>query len=162
MIKVVCFVGYSGTGKTTLLEKVVKELSHLGYKTGVIKSDAHGLVFDKQGKDTHRFRKSGADRVAAVGREEFFVYGSVKHESDLQYMINSYFQSFDIILIEGFKNSEYPKIEVNYSAAGKPFLGPEINNIKAVVSDKKPEKAVKHFAFSDTDKLIKYIIEILN
>jgi len=109
----VSFVAKSGTGKTTLLEKVVGELKKRGYRVGVIKHDAHRFDIDHPGKDSHRLTQAGADTMLISSQDKLAVIKQHTAEPSLTELIATYFSGVDLILTEGFKKYSIPKIEVH-------------------------------------------------
>jgi molybdopterin-guanine dinucleotide biosynthesis protein B len=113
MVKAVSFVAKSGTGKTTLLEKVIVHLKSRGYKVGVIKHDAHRFDIDHPGKDSHRLTAAGADTMLISSPEKLALVKKHSQSPPIEELIETYFSDMDIVLTEGFKKSGMPKIEVN-------------------------------------------------
>ncbi len=111
--KAVSFVAKSGTGKTTLLEKVIAELSRRGYRVGVIKHDAHRFDIDHPGKDSHRMTAAGAATMLITSPEKLAMVKKHSASPPLEELVESYFADVDIIVTEGFKKSGLPKIEVH-------------------------------------------------
>jgi molybdopterin-guanine dinucleotide biosynthesis protein MobB len=111
--KAVSFVAKSGTGKTTLLEKVIAELKGRGYRIGVIKHDAHRFDIDHPGKDSHRLTAAGADTMLISSPEKLAVVKKHAASPPIEELIATYFGDVDLILTEGFKQSGLPKIEVH-------------------------------------------------
>ena len=109
----VSFVAKSGTGKTTLLEKVISELKKRGYRLGVIKHDAHHFDIDYPGKDSHRLTQAGADTMLISSQDKLAVIKQHAAEPSLNELIATYFSDVDMILTEGFKECNLPKIEVH-------------------------------------------------
>ena len=103
----------SGTGKTTLLEKVIGELKARGYRVGVIKHDAHRFDIDHPGKDSHRLTAAGADTMLISSPEKLAVVRKHPASPPIGELIATYFSDVDIVLTEGFKKSDLPKIEVH-------------------------------------------------
>lgn len=128
----------SGTGKTTLIEKLIKILKERNYKVGVLKHDAHKFEIDKEGKDSYRFTKAGADNVIISSPEKLAMVEVLKEEKNIDQIIGL-FHDMDIILIEGFKKNNYPKIEVHRKEVDNSLLceNREFNTSTfiAVVSD---------------------------
>ena len=112
-IQAVSFVAKSGTGKTTLLEKVISELKGRGYRVGVIKHDAHRFDIDHPGKDSHRLTAAGADTMLISSPEKLAVVKKHAASPPIEELIATYFGDVDIVLTEGFKKSGLPKIEVH-------------------------------------------------
>ena len=111
--KAISFVAKSGTGKTTLLEKVIIELKARGYRVGVIKHDAHKFDIDHPGKDSHRLTAAGADTMLISSPEKLAVVKKHSVSPPIEELIETYFEDVDVILTEGFKKSGLPKIEVH-------------------------------------------------
>lgn len=109
----VSFVAKSGTGKTTLLEKVIAELKGRGYRIGVVKHDAHRFDIDHPGKDSHRLTAAGADTMLISSPEKLAVVKQHAAAPPIEELIATYFSDVDLILTEGFKKSGLPKIEVH-------------------------------------------------
>jgi len=111
--KAVSFVAKSGTGKTTLLEKVIAELKRRGYRVGVIKHDAHRFDIDHPGKDSYRLTQAGADTMLIASPEKLALIKKHADSPPVEELIAAYFGDVDLILTEGFKKSGLPKIEVH-------------------------------------------------
>jgi molybdopterin-guanine dinucleotide biosynthesis protein B/molybdopterin-guanine dinucleotide biosynthesis protein len=111
--KALSFVAKSGTGKTTLLEKVIAELKQRGYLVGVIKHDAHRFEIDHPGKDSWRLTQAGADTMLVSSPEKLALVKKHPDPPPVDELIATYFADVDVILTEGFKKSGLPKIEVH-------------------------------------------------
>ncbi len=110
--KIFGFVGYSGSGKTTLAGAVTEILSRRGFKVAVLKDAHHRVDMDTPGKDTWRYRESGAVQVMLRTPERWVLQTQTPESANIDELI-SHFDNPDIILIEGFKNEgNFPKIEV--------------------------------------------------
>jgi molybdopterin-guanine dinucleotide biosynthesis protein MobB len=112
-IKAVSFVAKSGTGKTTLLEKVISELKGRNYTVGVIKHDAHRFDIDHPGKDSYRLTAAGADTMLISSPEKLALIKQHPASPPIDELLETYFGDVDIVLTEGFKKSGLPKIEIN-------------------------------------------------
>lgn len=112
-IKALSFVAKSGTGKTTLLEKVIAELKGRGYRVGAIKHDAHRFDIDHPGKDSHRLTAAGADTMLISSPEKLALVKKHAEPPPIEELLATYFGDMDIVLTEGFKKSGLPKIEVH-------------------------------------------------
>jgi molybdopterin-guanine dinucleotide biosynthesis protein MobB len=107
------FVGSSGSGKTTFVEKLIKRLAERGYKVGAIKHDAHRFEIDKPGKDSYRFKEAGAKVVVISSSEKLaMVRVNSDNELDIHEIVLRYFGDVDIVITEGYKKSDIPKFEV--------------------------------------------------
>ncbi len=115
MVKAVCIIGYSGSGKTTLIEKLIPLLKKRGYRIGTIKHSRHDISNDKPGKDSYRHKSAGAEAVILAGPHRINLVKEMEDPalSDLL----PFLDDMDLVLIEGFKHSPYPKILVIPEAA---------------------------------------------
>jgi len=147
-------VAKSGTGKTTLLEKLIAELKNRGYRVGAIKHDAHEFEIDREGKDSWRLTRAGADtmviscptKIAMIKRNTMMTEPSV---SDI---VNAYYSGTDIVLTEGFKKNHFPKIEVHRKERSSTLMcrGEAYDpTLIAVASDDHPEADVPVFGIND-------------
>ena len=113
MKPLVTFVGTSGCGKTTLIEKVIPLLTSRGYNVSTLKHDAHDFQMDKEGKDTWRHKKAGARAILISNKDKYAMIcdadGREKNIDELAAMLPDY---TDIIIAEGFKKELQKKIEV--------------------------------------------------
>ena len=112
---IVSIVAKSGTGKTTLLEKLIGELKRRGYAVGAVKHDAHRFEIDREGKDSWRLTQAGADTMLITSPAKVAMVKQNRDgvEPSLVEAIAAYCGDLDIVLTEGFKKSSLPKIEVH-------------------------------------------------
>lgn len=132
---IVSIVGKSGSGKTTLLEKVVAELTKRGYNVGTIKHDVHGFEIDYEGKDSWRHKKAGARTVVLSSPDKLAVIKDVDEEWNPFLLASSFVNDTDIIITEGYKKADYPKIEVIRKAKSTKSICRKDKNLIAVASD---------------------------
>lgn len=104
--------GYKNSGKTTLITKLIPELTKRGYKTAVIKHDGHDFESDVPGTDSYRHQKAGAYGTSVFSKNRILITKECCGIDERQLM--RAFPEADIILIEGLKNSGYPKYICNY------------------------------------------------
>ncbi|WP_295586849.1 molybdopterin-guanine dinucleotide biosynthesis protein B [uncultured Oscillibacter sp.] len=130
MAEVYVFAAWSGTGKTAYLERLIPYLNQLGLTAAVVKHDVHGLALDRPGKDSHRLFAAGAEATAVVCGGEVLLHR--RAEPSLEEVL-ALLPPTDLVLVEGFKSSHYPKIAVCRAASGKPLAAPE--ECLAVVTD---------------------------
>ena len=121
---VVSIVAKSGTGKTTLLEKLIRELKCRGYRVGAVKHDAHKFDIDREGKDSWRLTEAGADTMIITSPAKVALVKQNRDglEPPLAEAIAAYCGDLDIVLTEGFKKSSMPKIEVHRLERSKRLL----------------------------------------
>lgn len=133
MIPVISFIGRSGVGKTTYLEKLIAELKRRGHRVGVVKHDIHGFEMDHPGKDTWRHAQAGADVVCISSREKFAMIKKTRQDMALAEIV-ARMDEVDIVLVEGYKNHSPLQVEVFRQAAGREPLG-DPAGIFALISD---------------------------
>jgi len=123
-LPVVSIVAKSGTGKTTLLVKMIAELKSRGYRVGAVKHDAHRFNFDHEGKDSWRLTQAGADITLITSPEKIAMIKQLPggDEPPLAETIATYCGDVDIALTEGFKHGDLPKIEVHRHACGDTLI----------------------------------------
>ncbi|MEN9422830.1 MAG: molybdenum cofactor guanylyltransferase [Pseudomonadota bacterium] len=129
---------WSGTGKTTLLANLIPHLKQAGLRLTVIKHGHHQLELDTPGKDTYRFREAGADQVLLVSRKRMAMMQECKtqHEPELVDALRFVNRDCaDLVLVEGFKHTAIPKIEVHRPSLGKPLLYPTDPSVIALATD---------------------------
>ncbi len=108
---VICIVGKSKSDRTRLMEALVKELKSRGLRVGALKHHKHGdFEIDKEGKDTWKYAKAGADTVAISSSVKLAVIKNVKGEMELGEILDRYFADNDIVLADGFALSDKPRI----------------------------------------------------
>ncbi len=158
MIPILSVVGRSRSGKTTLLEKLIRCLTARGRRVGTVKHHYHGpVVVDVPGKDSWRHRQAGARAVALVSPDTSFAVCDTPETVSLETVVHRSLVGVDLVLTEGFKAGPMPKIEVNRRAMGVPLLcGPE-DRLVAVAADWETGAAVPHFGLEDTEPLADFI-----
>ncbi len=119
---VVSIVAKSGTGKTAFISRLVPALKSLGLHVGVIKHHSHPTPFDTPGKDTYRLTQAGADIVVGVSAVQTAVFIQHLGSDDLDAIIARFLSDMDLVLIEGYKRGNYPKIEVHRAARSRELL----------------------------------------
>lgn len=121
-MKVIGFAGFSGAGKTTLVEQLVAELRLRGQRVSVIKHAHHSFDIDHPGKDTYRHREAGAFEVVVASDRRLALIREfeVPRELSVHHLLSEVFEGVDWVLVEGFKDSDLLKIEVWRAQAQKP------------------------------------------
>lgn len=139
--------GKSNSGKTTLLEKLIREAKQRGWRVATLKHDVHGFVMDQPGKDTWRHAQAGADVVAISSPHRIAILESVAEDQPLEEVL-ARIQGVDVIFTEGYKYGDKPKIEVFRSAVHQVlFSNPE--ELLAIASDIAFDNGIPSFDLDD-------------
>ena len=135
-MRVIGLAGWSGAGKTTLIEKLIPELRRRGHSVSTLKHAHHAFDMDKPGKDSHRHREAGAAQVLVASTQRLALLTELRDapEPRLADLLRM-FAAVDLVLIEGFRSDAHAKIEIFRAANGKPLRHPEDDQIVALVSD---------------------------
>ena len=142
--------GAHNSGKTTLLEKLLPVLRSRGLKVGIIKHDGHDFTPDVPGTDSFRLREAGAEGVAVYSGTRYLLTEEFRlTEQDLLALFERH--GYDLVLLEGFKSSGWPKIEVVRSAVS---AAPESIQPLAVVGD----IPGANFGLEDTQALVDWLV----
>ena len=166
-MKVFGITGYSGAGKTTLLEALIPLFVVRGLRVSLIKHTHHDFDIDKPGKDSWRLREAGCAEVMLLSNRRWALMHELRGaaEPDLAEQI-ALLSPCDLVLIEGYKEAPYPKLEVHRAANDKTLLAassPE--NIVAVASDTAIslplELAVPVLDLADRDAIANFILTYL-
>ena len=134
-IPIVSFIGKSNSGKTTLLEKIISELTFRGYRVAVIKHNKHGFNIDHEGKDSYRLKKAGAVTTIVSSPHQIALIQDVDHDHSFEEIRDKFIDHVDIILTEGHKVNDYPKIEVFRSELKRELFAAQDKRLIAVASD---------------------------
>ena len=155
MPPVILFIGKAKSGKTTLLEKVIAELTDRGYNSATIKHTFHNIEPDIHGKDTWRHIDAGCKMTTLVANNNIILIKPIKEQANVDDVIKLYGEDNDIIFIEGFKHSDFPKIEVHRKAIGPILIN--IKNIVAYASDEVIDTPLQQFNINDSKGIADFI-----
>ena len=155
-IPVVAFSAYSGTGKTTLIEKLVKNLKARGVRLAVVKHDGHHFELDREGKDSWRFTRAGADVTVISSREQ--TAWMEQRELTLERVLAP-IRAVDLILVEGYKNEDLTQIGLCRRETGKGFPSDTKRYCAAVTDWDGAELGIPCFGFEEIDRLAEFIME---
>ncbi len=137
-IPIIGFAAFSGTGKTTLVTKVIPILKEKGLRLGVLKHAHHSFVIDTPGKDSYELRNAGAQQVIVASKQR--IAWVIENQSDNEPSLFELLQNFadqelDLIIVEGFKHEPFTKIEVYRSGLKRPLLACKDEHVIAVATD---------------------------
>lgn len=165
-IPVLGFAAFSGTGKTTLLKQLLPLLREQGLRIGMIKHTHHDFDIDQPGKDSYELRKAGASEMLVASGQRWALMVETEKSGDpiLQDMVKRLDQSrLDLVLVEGFKNERFPKIELHRSKLNKPRLYPDDDSIIAFATDDQSEQpaAIPQLDLNNCGAIVGFILEWL-
>ncbi|QFY44947.1 molybdopterin-guanine dinucleotide biosynthesis protein B [Candidatus Methylospira mobilis] len=165
-IPVLGFAARSGTGKTTLLEKLIPLLKASGLRVGLIKKSHHDIEIDRPGKDSYRLRQAGAATVLLCSpyRRAIIVEHDMQKEPDLcEELAQIDQQGLDIILVEGFKDANIPKIELHRKQRDNPLEFRNDPSIIALASDNGPipDTNIPHLDINNAGQIRDFILSYM-
>ena len=157
MIPKISIVGRSNSGKTTLIEKLISELSGRGHRVATVKHDVHGFDIDKEGKDSWRHKKAGSQLVVISSPSKIAIIKDLEQEQDLEEIRRQWIHDVDIIVTEGYKRESFPKIEINLFQDPPEFVCSDDDNLIAVVAKVPRRGAVPTFSEGQIAELSDFI-----
>lgn len=150
---IVSIVGKKGSGKVAVLEALIVLLTSRGFRVGVLKHIARKDVeIDEPGRDTFRYRMSGAEKVVLAGRKRLAIFANLTEETPVEELL-FLFKGFDLVLLEGYLPDDFLKIEVHKKELGDFLLTERVKNVVAICSDGEGRCDVPSFAFDELHRL---------
>ncbi len=161
-MKVFGFAGYSGSGKTTLIENLIPRFVIEGLTVSLIKHAHHGFDIDRPGKDSYRHREAGCTEVLLTSDQRWVLMHELRGrpEPRLEDQL-AVLSPCDLVLVEGYKFSPIPKLEVHRPAHGRPLMFPENPHIVAVASDARIETSLPLLDLNDYDRIAGFVMTYL-
>ena len=162
-MKVMGIVGWSGSGKTSLVVEVLPILKGYGLKVSTMKHAHHRFDVDKPGKDSFRHREAGASEVLITSDQRWVLMHELRGEPEPslhEQLVR--FSPCDLVLVEGYKHAAIPKLEVHRPGLGKPLLHPDDPNIVAVATDAAIETRLPLLDLNRPDEIADFIIDHLD
>ena len=147
MPPIISVVGKSKSGKTTFIEKLIPELKSRGYRVATIKHVPENVSFDEPGKDSWRHLQAGSEATTISSPDKVLMIKPVTQDTPLDQIAHLLGENYDIILAEGFKQENAPKIEVHRKDGGAPLKG--IKKLIAIVTDEPLETKARQFSMED-------------
>jgi molybdopterin-guanine dinucleotide biosynthesis protein B len=151
-VPVISMVGKSGVGKTTALERVIREIKRRGYKVGTVKHDTHGFDVDRPGKDSWRHAKAGSDAVVISGPHKMALIRQLEAEVPLDDIV-PLMGDLDLIITEGYKKGDKPKIEITRRERGTQLLC-RPDELIGIMADYPVDMPVPQFALEDATGVV--------
>lgn len=150
MMRLIGLAGWSGAGKTTLMTRLIPEMTRRGIAVSTLKHAHHAFDVDRPGKDSYEHRSAGARQVLVASANRWALMSELRGapEPKLAELLRK-LDPVDLVIVEGFKRDAHPKIEVHRGLNGKPWLHPEDPFIAAIASDVAPPEARLPWAHLD-------------
>ncbi|TFZ08604.1 molybdopterin-guanine dinucleotide biosynthesis protein B [Ramlibacter humi] len=164
-MKVVAFAGYSGSGKTTLMERVIPALRLRGLRVSVVKHAHHSFDIDHPGKDTFRHREAGAFEVVVASNRRLALMREFERDAQLSVhqLIAELYDGVDWVIVEGFKESNLPKVEVWRADSAQPARYPVDDFVVAIATDspgRLPETTLRPLLpLNDPDAVAQWLVD---
>ncbi|MEJ2308070.1 MAG: molybdopterin-guanine dinucleotide biosynthesis protein B [Gammaproteobacteria bacterium] len=162
---IIGFAAFSGTGKTTLLKRLIPRLRKDGLNLALVKHAHHNFDVDHEGKDSHALRKAGSEQVLLASRNRYAWIRELpeRHrEPSLSEALQQLDMThIDLVLVEGFKAEPFPKIELHRPALGKPLLFRSDRHIIAIATDTEHVEncPLPHLDLNDADAIAHFILQ---
>lgn len=155
-------VGWSGSGKTTLIERVVPCLTAQGLTVSLVKHAHRGFDLDRPGKDSYRHREAGCSEVLLASDERWALMHELRGQRSppLEQLLR-HLTPVDVVLVEGFKTDDVPKLEVHRPSLGKPPLFTDDAGVLAVATDAQLDTALPCFELSNPLAIAQFIVATL-
>lgn len=157
MPPIISIIGISNSGKTTLMEKLIRELKSRNYRIATVKHTAEEATLDTPGKDTWRHLQAGSEVAVLASESGIVMMKTVTLENTLDEIAWLFGEDYDIILAEGFKQGNAPKIEVHRKEIGPPLK--DIKELIAIATDEPLETETHQFSLVDIKGLVDFIEE---
>jgi molybdopterin-guanine dinucleotide biosynthesis protein B len=151
-------VGETGSGKTTVVEALVSELTRRGLRVGTIKHDVHGFQMDHEGKDSFRHKAAGAAISLISSPWQIGMVRDTDHDHTVAELVEAQMVGVDLVLTEDYHHERWPKIEVHRRATGKALRCAADETLIAVVSDEPLAVAVPIFGFGQLAEVAQLLL----
>ncbi len=161
-MKVIVIAGFSGSGKTTLIEKLIPLLVKEGLRVSLVKHAHHEFDVDHQGKDSWRHRHAGCTEVLIGSSKRWAIMHELRGapEPSLQDQL-ALLSACDLVIVEGYKSAEIPKIEVHRRESTTPLLYPDDPRVVAIATDEPLGTKLPQFDIDDAEGVVRFIIRHL-
>ena len=157
---VISVVGHSGAGKTTLVEKLIRELNSRGLKVATLKHAHHRVELDTPGKDSYRYKAAGAAMSMLLTKDALQIVADAKDGRNPEELARRYMNDVDIVLAEGFSHAPGAKIEVLRRALEKPPRCQIADNLIAMVTDMdEAHPELPHFGLEEIKSIAQFMLD---
>ncbi len=157
-VTIISIVGKKNAGKTTLIRTLIPELKERGHRVGTLKYNIKEFKIDHEGKDTYKYYHLGADSIALTSQDEIAVIKRVTDPPGTSEFVAKYLNDVNIVLIEGYRGGDYPRIKIVDSKETKIDSNDPDNELILIRGDLE----TKHFSTEDTNKALDFIENIIH
>ena len=162
VMKTIGFIGYSNSGKTTLIEKLIPIFRSQGLSVSAVKNAHHGFDVDRPGKDSFRYREAGAQQVLIATTSRWALLSETPQSPATLDELLSNLAACDLVIVEGFKSEgNIPRIEVRRTTTAEAPIFAHDPNVVALASDHAVDTALPVFDLNDADKIAEFIAQTL-
>jgi molybdopterin-guanine dinucleotide biosynthesis adapter protein len=161
VMHILSVIGRSNTGKTTLLEKLIPILRSRGLRIGTVKHHARDFDIDKEGKDSYRHKKAGANVAMITSPEKIALVADADQDYPLEELSKRYMHDIDLVITEGYKREHMPKLEIYVHKEGQKPLADEDPDVIAIAADRLIEAHLPVFLRDDPTPIADFIIKML-
>ena len=167
MKKIFGIVGWSGSGKTDLICRLIEAFKKKSISVGSVKHTHHNFEIDKKGKDSYNHILSGSQEVILYNEYKYALVSNYLQEKiSFSKVLKKFSKNIDLVLVEGLKNIEIKKIEVFRTKLNKQLLCLNDKNIKGIVCDQTNQEIIQsglpHFKFNETTAILSFINKQIN
>jgi len=152
-VKIISIVGKQNAGKTTLIKDLIPKLKKQGYRVGTLKYNIRKFDIDHEGKDTYKYYHSGADSVALSSQDEITVMKRVANLPTLHEIIDTHLNDVNVVLVEGYREDDYPRIRIIDSQDKKTVKIDSKNELLLI----KENLENRRFSIEDINKALDFI-----
>ncbi len=161
-MKAIGFIGYSNSGKTTLIEKLIPIFRGQGLSVSAVKNAHHGFDMDRPGKDSYRYREAGARQVLIATGSRWALLSETPQRAATLDELLAQLAPCDLVIVEGFKSEgNIARIEVRRSSNSEAPIFPQDSNVVALASDYAIGTALPVLDLNDPDKIAAFIMQLL-
>jgi molybdopterin-guanine dinucleotide biosynthesis protein B len=157
-VTIISIIGKQNAGKTTLIRTLIPELKERGHRVGTLKYNIKEFKIDHEGKDTYKYYHSGADSIALTSQDEIAIIKKVTDPPGISEIITKYLNDVNIVLVEGYRGDDYPRIKIVDSKETETGRNDPDNELILI----KENLETKRFSTEDTNKALDFIENIIH